>query len=274
MGAQSKPPCARYTGKVAVVTASTAGIGLGIAKRLGQEGAKVVICSRKQKNVDDTLKTLRGEGIDCQGCACHVGSREHLKKLVKLAIDSYGRIDVLVSNAAVNPMSGPILDMPEQAIDKILEINVKSAILLCQEVRPHLQRGAAITFISSYTAFNPSNPIPMYAVSKTALLGLSKALAEELGQQGIRGVRPTILRACAQPLTRCLPLSAGIVPTKFAAALVENPELEQAQKDATLVKRLGRPEDMAAAVAYLCSDDASYVTGETIVVSGGLQSRL
>ncbi len=83
-----------------------------------------------------------------------------------------------------------------------------------------------------------------------------------------------ILRACAQPLTRCLPLSAGIVPTKFAAALVENPELEQAQKDATLVKRLGRPEDMAAAVAYLCSDDASYVTGETIVVSGGLQSRL
>lgn len=90
----------------------------------------------------------------------------------------------------------------------------------------------------------------------------------------LQGVRPTILRACAQPLTRCLPLSAGIVPTKFAAALVENPELEQAQKDATLVKRLGRPEDMAAAVAYLCSDDASYVTGETIVVSGGLQSRL
>jgi dehydrogenase/reductase SDR family protein 4 len=251
--------CKRFEGKVAIVTAATAGIGLGIATRLGQEGAKLVICSRKQNNVDETSKQLRGQGIDCQGCACHVGNKEHLKQLVQLALDSYGKIDVLVSNAAVNPTSGPILDMPEGSIDKILDINIKSAILLVKEVRPHLKQGASITFISSYTAFNPASaPISMYAISKTAVVALTKALAEELGTDGIR------VNAVAP----------GIVPTKFAAALVASDEAAQQQKNANMLKRFGTPADMAAAVAYLASDDASYVTAEALVVSGGLQSRL
>lgn len=250
--------CKRFEGKVALVTAATAGIGFGIAQRLGEEGAKLVICSRKQNNVDDALKALKHMGIDCVGCACHVGNREHLQKYVQLAIDTYGQIDVLVSNAAVNPASGPLLTIPESAIDKTLEINIKAAIMLVKETAPHLKRGASIVFISSYTAFNPSQPLAIYAVSKTAVIGLTKALADELGPDGIRV-------NCVAP---------GIVPTKFASALVENPELREQQRTANALKRLGTPEDMAAAVAYLSSDDASYVTGESLVVAGGLQSRL
>ena len=178
--------CRRFEGKVALVTAATAGIGFGIAQRLGEEGAKLVICSRKQNNVDDTLKTLKDHGIQCVGCVCHVGNREHIKKFVKLAVDTYGQIDVLVSNAAVNPASGPLLSIPESAIDKTLEINIKAAIMLVKETAPHLKRGASVVFISSYTAFNPSEPLAIYAVSKTAVVGLTKALAVELGPAGIR----------------------------------------------------------------------------------------
>jgi len=178
--------CKRFEGKVALVTAATAGIGLGIAQRLGEEGAKVVICSRKQNNVDDTLKALKEKGIECTGCVCHVGNRQHLQKFVQLAIDTYGQIDVLVSNAAVNPASGPLLSIPESAIDKTLEINIKAAIMLVKETAPQLKRGASIVFISSYTAFHPSQPLAIYAVSKTAVVGLTKALSDELGPKGIR----------------------------------------------------------------------------------------
>ncbi|KAK9811464.1 hypothetical protein WJX72_004393 [[Myrmecia] bisecta] len=250
--------CTRFEDKVAIVTAATAGIGYGIAARLGSEGAKVVICSRKQANVDEALQKLRAQGIIAAGCVCHVGNPQHLKQLVQFGLASFGKVDVLVSNAAVNPAAGPILDMPDTAIDKILDINIKSAILLCREVVPHLPRGGSIIFISSYTAFSPNAPIAMYAVSKTALLGLTKALAEELGPQGVRV-------NCVAP---------GMVPTKFAAALVETPEAEEASKARTFLNRLGRPDDMAAAVAYLASEDAAYVTGEAIVVAGGMQSRL
>lgn len=178
--------CKRFKGKVALVTAATAGIGFGIAQRLGEEGAKLVICSRKQNNVDDSLRTLKDKGIDCVGCVCHVGNREHVEKFVRLALDTYGQIDVLVSNAAVNPASGPLLSIPESAIDKTLEINIKAAIMLVKATAPHLKRGASVVLISSYTAFNPSEPLAIYAVSKTAVVGLTKAFAVELGPSGIR----------------------------------------------------------------------------------------
>eukprot|EP00887_Chlorella_sp_A99_P006257 scaffold3.g6257.t1 len=212
----------RLEGRVALVTASTAGIGLGIARRLAQEGARVVISSRRQQNVDEAAAALRAEGLDVAGTACHVGDTAQLQRLVDFTLATYGgRIDILVSNAAVNPTSGPILDTDDGALDKILDINVKSPVLLAKAAVPHMRRGGSVVFVSSYTAFNPTPPIAFYAVSKTALLGLTKALAEELGPDGIRSK--------------------------------------------TLLGRLGTPQDMAGTVAFLVSDDASYITGETII---------
>lgn len=252
------PTATRFAGKVAIVTASTAGIGLGIARRLGQEGAKVVVCSRKKASVDQTVSDLRAEGLEVSGIACHVGDASQLKALVDFTIATYGQLDVLISNAAVNPTSGPIITTPPAAIDKLLDINIKSAILLAQFAVPHMKRGGSIVFVSSQSAFVPLPPIALYAMTKTALLSLTKGLAIELGEDGIRV-------NCVAP---------GVVPTKFAAALVADKELERMQRESTWLKRLGTPQDMAAATAYLASDDASYVTGETIVVAGGVYSRL
>lgn len=258
MSGSSRPACRRLEGKVAIVTASTAGIGLGIVRRLASEGARVVVSSRKQQNVEETVQQLRAEGLQVAGIACHVGDGAAIKRLVQFTIDTYGRLDILVSNAAVNPAAGPILTMDDSAIQKVVDINIVSAVLLAKAAVPHMARGGAILFVSSYSAFSPAPPIAMYAVSKTALLGLTKALAEELGPDGIRV-------NCVAP---------GIVPTKFASALVASPELEELNKSRTLLGRLGTPGDMAAAAAFLVSDDASYVTGETLVVAGGMQSRL
>ena len=155
-------------GQSVIITAATAGIGLGIAHRLGQEGARLTICSRRQvlgpldlrlpccspglsltllhmlqQNVDEALAQLRAAGVGAVGCAANVGNKQDLARLVQLAVSSWGGVDVLVSNAAVNPAAGLILEMPDSAIDKILDINVKSAILLARETRPHLRKACA-----------------------------------------------------------------------------------------------------------------------------------
>ncbi|GBF97750.1 hypothetical protein Rsub_10914 [Raphidocelis subcapitata] len=251
--------CRRLEGKVAIVTAATAGIGLGIARRLAREGARVFICSRKQAAVDETVAALRVEGLDVSGTACHVGSAEQRAAFVQAAIKAYGpSVHILVSNAAVNPTAGPLLETPREAFDKIMDINVAAALALVQLVAPHMPRGGSVVMVSSVTAYNPPSPIAAYAVSKTALLGLVKGLAAEMGPDGVtvNGVAP------------------GIVPTKFSAALVADPRLERAQVEATALKRLGTPEDIAGAVAFLVSGDGAYVTGETLVVAGGMPSKL
>eukprot|EP00271_Cylindrocystis_brebissonii_P008664 TRINITY_DN23138_c0_g1_i1.p1 TRINITY_DN23138_c0_g1~~TRINITY_DN23138_c0_g1_i1.p1 ORF type:complete len:261 (+),score=45.88 TRINITY_DN23138_c0_g1_i1:310-1092(+) len=260
MGSFKSRTGARLAGKVALVTASTAGIGYAIAERFASEGAMVVLSSRKQANVDDCVARLQGlYGPDCcVGMVCHVAKAADRKALMELAIKTYECVDILVSNAAVNPGAGPILEMPESQIDKILEINVKAAVLLVQDVRPHMPDGGNIIFIASSAAFDPVGALGMYGVSKTALLGLTKALAAELAPSGIRV-------NCVAP---------GTVPTKFADALVSSNAARSYMEDLTLLKRLGRAEEIAAAVAFLASEDASYVTGETMAVTGGMKSRL
>lgn len=245
------------TGKIAVVTASTAGIGYGIALRLGLEGCTVVVSSRKQKNVDEAVQKLQKVGIEAVGKVCHVASSEQRKSLADFVKKRYARIDIFISNAAVNPALGPILDMGEKELDKVWDINVKAAILLVKEFAPHIPKGGCIVFVSSISAFSPLPLMGLYSMSKTALLGLTKVLAGELG--------PDVRVNCVAP---------GIVPTHFADFIVRNEAAREEAEGRTAIKRLGTPEDMASAVAFLASDDASYITGEILVVAGGMQSRL
>ncbi|XP_010539404.1 PREDICTED: short-chain dehydrogenase/reductase SDRA [Tarenaya hassleriana] len=247
----------RLVGKVAIVTASTQGIGFGIAERLGLEGASVVVSSRKQNNVDEAVGKLKAKGIDAFGIVCHVSNAQHRKNLVEKTIQKYRKIDIIVCNAAANPSTDPILSSKEDVLDKLWEINVKSSILLLQDTAPHLEKGSSVIFITSIAGYQPAGALAMYGVTKTALLGLTKALAAEMG-----------------PDTRVNAIAPGFVPTHFASFITGSPEVRKGLEEKTLLNRLGTTEDMAAAAAFLASDDASYITGETLIVAGGMSSRL
>lgn len=247
----------RFEGKVAIVTASTQGIGFSIAERLGLEGASVVISSRKQNNVDEAAEKLKARGIEVLGLVCHVSNTQQRKNLIDKTVQKYGKIDVVVSNAAANPSVDAILESKESVLDKLWEINVKTAILLLQDAAPHLSKGSSVVFISSIGAYSPASSMAMYGVTKTTLLGLTKALASEMA-----------------PDTRVNCVAPGFVPTHFADYITKNEAVRKAIEGKTLLNRLGTTEDMAAATAFLASDDASYITGETLVVAGGMPSRL
>lgn len=247
----------RFQGKVAIVTASTQGIGFGIAERLGLEGASVVVSSRKQKNVDEAVVKLKARGIEVIGVVCHVSNGQQRKNLINQTIEKFGKIDVVVSNAAANPSVDSILQTKESVLDKLWDINVKSSILLLQDAASHLQKGSSVVLISSIAGYQPQSSMAMYGVTKTALLGLTKALAAEMA-----------------PDTRVNCVAPGFVPTHFAEYITSNDGVRQTIEQNTLLNRLGTTRDMAAAAAFLASDDASYITGETLVVAGGMPSRL
>jgi dehydrogenase/reductase SDR family member 4 len=179
----------KLQGKICVVTASSDGIGYAIAKRLGIEGAKVVVSSRKQANVDEAVKSLKDLGIvDVIGVTCHVAKESDRKKLFEQTIQKFGGIDVLVSNAAVNPAVSSVLDSTEEVWDKIFDVNVKASYLLAKEVKPYIieRGGGSIVFISSIGGFQPFDLLGAYSVSKTALFGLTKAAALECVKDNIR----------------------------------------------------------------------------------------
>ncbi|XP_072168957.1 dehydrogenase/reductase SDR family member 4-like [Diadema setosum] len=250
----------RLEGKVAVVTASTEGIGYAIAKRLGEEGAHVVISSRKQANVDRALQELKNANLNVKGLVCHVGKGEDRAKLLEMAAQETGGIDILVSNAAVNPFFGHILDCSEDAWDKIFDINVKATFLLIKEAVPHMVKrgGGSIVMVSSIAGFMPFELLGPYSVSKTALLGLTKALTPQLSDMNIRV-------NCVAP---------GLVKTKFSSALFSTEENTKLALSNIPMKRAGVPDEIGGIVSFLSSDDASYITGETILVAGGMPSRL
>ncbi|KAK7066960.1 Dehydrogenase/reductase SDR member 2, mitochondrial [Halocaridina rubra] len=250
----------KLSGKVAIVTASTEGIGFAIAQRLGIDGAHVVVSSRKQANVDKAVSTLHEKGCSVMGITCHVGKDQDRENLIAKTVEKFGGIDILVSNAAVNPTVGGVLDCPPGIWDKIFEINVKNALQLTQLVVPHMQKrkGGAIIYVSSIAGFHPMPVLGAYSVSKTALLGLNKAVAHQVACDNIR--------------VNCL--APGVIETKFSSALTENPALVDKMLEQIPLGRLGRPDDMAGLVSFLVSDDASYITGESFIAAGGMQSRL
>lgn len=252
----------RLSGKVAVVTASTSGIGFAIAKRLAEEGANLVVCSRNEKNVNSCVENLQSRGFRVTGVVCHVARHEDREKLFQEVVDKFGGFDILVSNAGVNPVMCPIDECPEDAWDKIFEVNIKSAFLLIKQAVPYLKmRGkGSIVLMSSIAAYHPYmvKLVGPYAVSKTTLLGLTKCLALELSAYSIRV-------NCVAP---------GVIDTQFSNVIFGDDRVREFVMRGIPVKRFAGPDEVSGIVAFLCSDDSTYITGETVVAAGGIHSRL
>lgn len=251
--------CKRYTGKNVVVTAGTLGIGRAMVERFCEEGARVFLCSRKAPNVQETLDELRAKGYNVGGTTCNVGDSKDQESFIRAAVDFFGeeRIDALVSNAGANPKTGLSLDMSEEVFDKVIDINVKSYFVLVKLALPYLQRGSSIIFISSVGGFMPQPPLGLYGMAKTAVISLAKVFANELGPRGIR-----INTICP-----------GVVRTRMAAMLWNGDDEGKAARANGFLQRFGDPVDIAGIAAFLCSSDAAYMTGETVLASGGNMSR-
>ncbi|CAG9813723.1 unnamed protein product [Phaedon cochleariae] len=245
----------RLDGKIAIVTASTDGIGLAIAERLAKEGAQVIISSRRKNNVKESTNKLIAQGLDVRGLVCHVAKSEDRARLFEEA-RKLGGLDILVSNAAVSPEVAAVLDTTETSWDKIFEINLKASYLLAKEALPLLRKSKAgrIIFISSITGLQPNEHLGAYSVSKTALLGLTKAAALQLAPDNV-----TV--NCVVP---------GLIRTKFSGSITS----DESTLSTIPLKRPGEPNEITGIVAYLASEESSYVTGENFVIAGGMLSRL
>uniref|UniRef100_F6RYG8 Dehydrogenase/reductase 2 n=1 Tax=Ornithorhynchus anatinus TaxID=9258 RepID=F6RYG8_ORNAN len=249
-GADRRFPLA---GRVAVITGSTDGIGLAVARRLGRDGAHVVLSSRQQENVTRAVASLQAEGLSVSGTVCHIGKTEDRERLVAKALEHSGGVDFLVCVAGVNPLVRSTWEASEQIWDKILDVNVKSPALLLGLLVPHMEKRGAVVLVSSTVAYSPFKLLGPYNVSKTAILGLTKTLALELKPKGIR--------------VNCL--APGLIKTNFSQVLWKNEKILKDIQNLHQVSRTGKPEDCAGVVSFLCSPDAGYITGETIVVAGG-----
>jgi len=256
----SSPRSIKLNGKTAVVTASTDGIGFAVAQKLGLDGAHVVISSRKQDKVDSAKATLKKLNISVSGEVCHVTDSVQRTALLNKIENDFGGLDILVLNAGVNPYFGPTLNTPEEAYDKIFNTNVKSTFLWIQQAVPLMKnrKNASITVVSSIAAFAPFQQLGVYSMSKTALVAMTKTFCSELGVEGIR-------INCVAP---------GVIKTKFSSALWKNTAMEKSILEKVPVGRLGTVEDCSGIVSFLSSDESSYITGETFIVAGGMQSRM
>lgn len=245
------------TGKVAVITGSTRGIGLAIAQRMAQHGAKVVISSRKAEvcaQVAAAIDAEHGAGA-ALAVPANISSKEELRELVERTERAFGRIDILVCNAASNPYYGPLAGIEDDQFRKILDNNVIANHWLIQMVAPAMleRRDGAIVIVSSIGGLRGSPVIGAYNVSKAADMQLARNLAVEFGPHNVR--------------VNCI--APGLVKTDFARALWEDPERLRQVNTSVPLRRIGEPDEIAGTAVYLASRAGSFMTGQTIVVDGG-----
>jgi 3-oxoacyl-[acyl-carrier protein] reductase len=242
----------RFEGKVAVVTGASRGIGLAIAERLVADGARVCITARKQQALDEAVTALGGPG-HAIAVAGRADDTRHQADAVKATIEAFGSLDLLVNNTGINPVYGPLVDLDLDAARKVFEVNCLAALSWVQQAHRAWmgEHGGAIVNVSSVAGMRPAPGIGFYGASKAMLSHLTAELAVELG-----------------PGIRVNAVAPAVVKTRFATALYEGREDEVAA--AYPLKRLGRPEDIGGVVAFLLSGDALWVTGQIIVIDGGL----
>ena len=241
--------------KVAIVTGASRGIGKAIAETFAREGASVVICGRKQDTLDEVAAELKSAGGKVAPVACHVGRAEDLQRLVESTTQEFGKIDVLVNNAATNIAQGPASEMDEGQFDKMVEVNLKSAFRLLKLVAPGMvQRGGgSIINIASIAGLFPQYHGMLYSLTKAGLIMMTKSFAQELGPSGVR------VNAIAP----------GLIQTHLSEYYWKDEQRWAQMLKAQPIKHLGQPHEIAGVALMLASDAGSYLTGQTIVVDGG-----
>lgn len=242
-------------GKVAIVTGGSRGIGKAIALTLADAGADVVVSSRKLADLELVAEEIRGLGKRSLAVAAHVRESEDIRNLVEKAKKEFGRIDILVNNAATNPAMGPLVDMDEKMYDQIMNTNLKGYTLLSQLAAKQMisQGGGSIVNISSVLGVTPDKGLGLYCISKAGIIMLTKAMAKELGEFNIR------VNAIAP----------GVIQTSFSQALWTNDVLMKEEMKNTPLKRIAQPEEVGRTALYLASNASAYVTGQTIIMDGG-----
>jgi len=248
------PSAIHLQDKVAIVTGASRGIGEAIARMFAAEGASVVIAARKMDGLAPVAASI---GPRAHAVACHTGKESECAALVSAAVAKFGKVDILVNNAATNPYFGPFMDVEESAWDKTFEVNLKGYYWMTREVVKHLRAREAkgsIINVASVAGLVASVGQGVYAMTKAAVISMTKTLAVELAGNEIR------VNA----------LAPGFVDTKFAAAVLKNDVLLDEVMRITPMKRYAQPEEIAGAALYLASDSASYLTGQAIVIDGGM----
>ncbi len=245
----------RLDGKVAIITGASKGIGEAIALALGQAGARIVVSSRKQDAVENTARQLREAGIDAVAIAANTGNLAEIQQLAEGTIQHYGGIDILVNNAATNPVFGPVEQTDAMAFDKIMAVNVKGPFELAKLALPSMQArgGGSIINISSIGGISPEPFLGIYSVSKSALVMLTKVMAKEWGHNGIRANV----------------ICPGLIKTKFSQALWGNDKLLQHVLQQLPAGRVGTVEEIAGLALFLASNASSYCTGAVFTADGG-----
>ncbi len=248
-------PLFQLDGKIALVTGASKGIGEAIARGLAEFGAKVVISSRKQEAVDAVAEAFRADGLKATGIEAHMGSIEDIHALVDKTAETYGGLDIIINNAAANPVFGPIQNTDERAFDKIIEVNLKGPFELCKKAYPILRQrgGGSIIHISSIGGLTPEPGIGIYSVSKAAINNLTQAMAQDWGKDNIR-----VNAICP-----------GLIKTKFSQALWSDDKILNRFIKQIPLGRAGTTDDVAGLAVFLASDAAAYCSGGIYTVDGG-----
>ena len=244
------------SGKVALVTGSSKGIGRAIAERMAEFGARVVVSSRKLDACEEVASGIRERGGKAAAIACNINYKEQLETLVAKTEAEFGPIDILVCNAAVNPYFGPQQDIPDSAFDKILGANIRSNHWLCQMTIPSMaeRKDGVVIIISSIGGVKGSKELGAYCISKAADMQMARNLAVEWGPSNVR------VNAIAP----------GLIKTDFARALWESPEIYERTTRRAPLRRIGDPDEIAGMAVYLASRAGSFTTGQTVCIDGGV----
>lgn len=242
-------------GKVAIVTGASRGIGESIARTFAAHGARVVLSSRKQEALDPVAASIQETGGQATAIACHTGKMEMINSLYDKVMEKYGRVDVLVNNAATNPFFGPALHISESAYDKTFQVNTKGYFFMAQKAASIMvsQNSGSIINIASIAGLQSVPMQAVYGMSKAAVILMTKAFARELGSAGVR----------------CNAICPGLTETKFAQVLIETEAIYKIALESIPANRHAQPDEIAGAALYLASDAASYTTGAVLTVDGG-----